>query len=181
MYVQLQGLAYIMLIARAKTDSTNGSVRGYSMASVTGAMYLLVASTTPDLRAGFTLLVDGLRFYQNVFGAALLTLYGLMICAAMKVLFTTSNDDTSVVINAVTVLFIADVVSLAVNSSLRAVFNETCSDFALPKWKSFEIWTFAEVASIYAKLRLGYLHNPSFESLWKLGFSFAFWTRYFDS
>lgn len=115
LYVQLQGLAYIMLIARAKTDSetqrSDDDDEGYSMASVTGAMYLLVASTTPDLRAGFTLLVDGLRGYQRVFGAALLTLYGLMICAAMKVLFTTSNDDASVVINAVTVLFIADVVS----------------------------------------------------------------------
>lgn len=116
MHVQLQGLAYIMLIVRAKSDSGNQSDEddsGYSMASVTGAMYLLVASTTPDLRAGFTLLVDGLRVYQQVFGGALLTLYGLMICAAMKVLFTTSNDDASVVINAVTVLFIADVVSQA--------------------------------------------------------------------
>lgn len=118
-----------MLIARAKSESENirsdEENAAYSMASVTGAMYLLVASTTPDLRAGFTLLVDGLRFYQQVFGAALLTLYGLMICAAMKVLFTTSNDDASVVINAVTVLFIADVVSTGVHSSLRAVLNGT--------------------------------------------------------
>lgn len=111
-----------MLIVRARdndsSDNENNDLNdndneesGFSMASVTGAMYLLVASTTPDLRAGFTLLVDGLRYYQRVFGAVLLTLYGLMICAAMKVLFSTSNDDASVVINAVTVLFIADVVS----------------------------------------------------------------------
>lgn len=124
-YAQLQGLAYIMLIARAKTDSdtliSDGDESGYSMASVTGAMYLLVASTTPDLRAGFTLVVDGFRFYQQVFGGALLTLYGLMICAAMKVLFTTSNDDASVVINAVTVLFIADVVSRAAPHMARGI------------------------------------------------------------
>lgn len=124
-----------MLIARAKDDgssttattSNEGEDSGYSMASVTGAMYLLVASTTPDLRAGFTLLVDGLRYYQRVFGGALLTLYGLMIWAAMKVLFTTSNDDASVVINAVTVLFIADVVSSANNHGIRACPSlDTC-------------------------------------------------------
>lgn len=101
-----------MLIERAGAlydpDTANSN---YSMASVTGAMYILVAYTTPDLRAGFSLLVDGFHLYHRMFGVALLILYGLMISAAMQVLFYSAGDDASVVINAVTVLFIADVVS----------------------------------------------------------------------
>lgn len=115
--MQLQGLAYITLIVRSDNstgtedpEETDSSGTNYSMASVTGGMYLLVASTTPDLRAGFSLLVDGLHPYHHVFGFVLLTLYALMITAAMKVLFADAEDDASVVINAVTVLFIADVV-----------------------------------------------------------------------
>lgn len=122
-HVQLQGLAYIMLIVRVDNtpesaedleegseseDDSSGS--NYSLASISGAMYLLVASTTPDLRAGFSLLVDGLHPYHHVFGFVVLTLYALMVSAALKVLFADANDDASVVINAVTVLFIADVV-----------------------------------------------------------------------
>lgn len=89
----------------------NAEGAGYSMASVTGAMYLLVASTTSDLRAGFALLVDGTRVGHRVFGAGVLTVYALMLGAAMKVLFLSANDDTSVVMNAVAVLFTADLVS----------------------------------------------------------------------
>ena len=89
----------------------NGDGAGYSLASVAGAMYLLVASTTPDLRAGFSLLVDGVRVDHRLFGASLLTVHAFMLGAAMKVLFSSANDDTSVVMNAVAVLFIADLVS----------------------------------------------------------------------
>lgn len=100
-------------------DSSN-----YSMASITGAMYLLVASTTPDIRAGFSLLVDGLHLYHNVFGFVLLTLYALMISAAMKVLFADANDDASVVINAVAVLFIADVVSEDNHATIQLICHK---------------------------------------------------------
>ena len=92
------------------------------MASVTGAMYLLVASTTPDLRAGFSLLVDGTRVDHRVFGTCLLIVYALMIGAAMKVLFSSANDDTSMVVNAVAVLFIADVVGAGNRSHRRITF-----------------------------------------------------------
>lgn len=115
--MQLQGLAYTTLIVRAGVDTDGDDLdedddSGYSLASITGAMYLLVASTTPDLRAGFSLLVDGFRVRHRVFGFFLLTVYALMISAAMQVLFSSAEDDASVVTNAVTVLFIADVVSL---------------------------------------------------------------------
>ena len=74
-------------------------------------MYLLVASTTHDLRAGFWLSVDGSRAGQRAFGIGLLIVYGTMITAAMTVLVSTSNNSASLLLNAVTVVFIADLVS----------------------------------------------------------------------
>lgn len=91
------------------SDSSDGA--NYSMASATGAMYILVANTAPDLRAGFSLLVDGWFLHHRIFGVVLLTLFWLMLTAAMRVLFYSAGDDASVVINAVTVLFIAELVS----------------------------------------------------------------------
>lgn len=119
-HAQLQGLAYTTLIVRVGGNADDNldeedDESGYSLASITGAMYLLVASTTPDLRAGFSLLVDGFRVRHRVFGFFLLTVYALMISAAMQVLFSSADDDASVVTNAVTVLFIADVVSVDCN------------------------------------------------------------------
>ena len=94
-------------------DDTHSEETSYLLPSVTGAMYLLVASTTHDLRAGYVLLVDGSRAGHRAFGMGLLIVYGIMIAAAMTVLVSTSDDSASVVLNAVTVLFIADLVSAA--------------------------------------------------------------------
>lgn len=112
----MQGFSLTMLIvldrATSKSD-TAGSPAGhgewrYLLPSVTGSMYLLVASTTHDLRAGFSLMVDGSCAGHRAFGIALLIVYGIMMSAAMTVLMSTSDDSASVVLNAVTVLFIAD-------------------------------------------------------------------------
>ena len=115
----MQGFAYTMLIFLARTgpdsDTTSSAEDSeksrYLLASVTGAMYLLVASTTHDLRAGFSLLVDGQCAGHRVFGLGLLVVYVVMISAGMTVLVSTSNDSASVVLNAVAVLFVADLVS----------------------------------------------------------------------
>lgn len=109
------------------------------MVSVTGAMYLLVASTIPDLRAGFSLLVDGSRVGHRVFGACLLTVYALMIAAAMKVLFSSANDDASMVMNAVAVLFIADLVS-----------GKTSKILAECVWKLFASRNCSVLAFVYS-------------------------------
>lgn len=79
--------------------------------AVVVAMYLLFASTTHDLRAGFSLLVGGLCAGHRAFGVGLLTVYGFMISAAMTVIVSISADNGTVVINAVAVIFIADLVS----------------------------------------------------------------------
>lgn len=112
----MQGFAYAMLIvvARVKSNSDAGGSAdgddesGYLLPSVTGAMYLLVASTAHDLRAGYSLLVDGRRVGHRAFGTGLLVVYGIMVSAAMTVLVSTSEDSASVVLNAVTVLVVAD-------------------------------------------------------------------------
>lgn len=83
---------------------------GYTMASVTGAMFLLVATTLHDLRAGSSLAVNGKRVSHRVFGVGLLIVWGLMITTGMKALRFSGNHDATVVLNAVTVLFIADLV-----------------------------------------------------------------------
>ena len=121
----MQGFAYTTLILLAgSTSSSDGDTSGESgglLPSVTGAMYLLVASTTHDLRSGFSLLVDGSCAGHRAFGIGLLAVYGIMISAAMTVLVSTSNDIVSVVLNAVTVLFIADLVSAPTQSPLRDI------------------------------------------------------------
>ena len=109
----------LIVLARATSSSDAGSSAddrdesGYLLPSLTGAMYLLVASTTHDLYAGFSLLVDGSCASHRAFGVSLLIVYGIMISAAMTVLVSTSHDSAAVVLNAVTVLFVADLVSAA--------------------------------------------------------------------
>ena len=114
-YVQMQGFAYTVLIVLAREESTldaDSNVEAdYLLPSVAGAMYLLVISTAHDLCAGFSLLVNGPCAGHRTFGIGLLVVYGMMITAAMTVLVKTSDDSASVVLNAVTVLFIADLVS----------------------------------------------------------------------
>lgn len=89
----------------------------YLLPSFVGAMYLLVASTAHDFRAGFSLLVDGLCVGHHAFGIGILALYGLMLSAAITVIVSTSENSETVVINAVTVVFIADLVSAATHKS----------------------------------------------------------------
>lgn len=119
----MQGFSFTVLIvlARATPKSEtagsppddNGESRHLILPAVTGSMYLLVASTTHDLRAGFLLSVDGSCAGHRVFGIALLIVYGIMMSAAMTVLMSTSDDSASIILNAATVLFIADLVSAA--------------------------------------------------------------------
>lgn len=107
----------LTFLARATSNSEVGNTQaddGQSanlLPSVTGAMYLLIASTTHDLRAGFSLLVDGSCPGHRAFGIGLLVVYAIMSSAAVRVLMSTSQDSTSVLLNAVTVLFVADLVS----------------------------------------------------------------------
>lgn len=145
-FVQIQGFAYIMLIVLARpisnseTSSTtdDNEESGYLLASVTGAMYLLVASTSQDLRAGFSLLADGSCTGHRAFGLTLITVYGTMISAAMTVLVSTSQDSASVVLNAVTVLFIADLVSRACQATL-CVFTHNTNAFGRLAQNRFDI------------------------------------------
>ena len=111
----MQGFAYATLIvldqrpSNSDTDSSRES--GSLLPSVTGAMYLLIASTTHDLRAGYSLSFSGSSAGHRAFGIGLLIVYGIMITAAMTVLVSTSENSASLVLNSVTVLFIADLVS----------------------------------------------------------------------
>lgn len=112
----MQGFAYTTLIVLAKDIHDDGLAEeggdtAHLLPSVAGAMYLLVASTTHDFQAGFSLLVDGLCAGQRVFGLGLLAVYGIMLSAAMTVIVSTSENSETVVLNAVTVIFIADLVS----------------------------------------------------------------------
>lgn len=76
----------------ASGDSSDDETQAYSFTSVAAAMYLLVATATPDLRSGFALLVDGSSARHRVFGAALLGVFGLMISAAMHLLSSVCNS-----------------------------------------------------------------------------------------
>lgn len=119
----------LIVVARVKSNSdTGGSAddddeSDYLLPSVTGAMYLLVASTAHDLRAGYSLLVDGRCAGHRAFGTGLLVVYGIMVSAAMTVLVSTSEDSASVVLNAVTVLVVADLVSAAPHMNFVPVYN----------------------------------------------------------
>lgn len=95
----------------ATDDSAGQEESPYVLPAMTGAMYLLIASTAHDFRAGFSLLVDGTCAGHRTFGVGLLIVHGVMITAAISVLLSTSQDSASVVLNAVTVIFIADLVS----------------------------------------------------------------------
>ena len=116
----MQGLLYVLLTNRAGNASSSSDTGGddddrtgqrvYQMALIFPAMYLLVATTLPDLRAAFSLMGNGLRGGHRAFGAGLLIVYGLMIGTAMKLLMSTNNDDATVVLNAMLVLFVADLV-----------------------------------------------------------------------
>ena len=127
----MQGFAYATLIVLAQrpsnSDTDTGRESGYLLPSVTGAMYLLVASTTHDLRAGYSLSVNGSCAGHRGFGIGLLVVYGIMITAAMTVPVSTLENSASLVLNAVTVLFIADLVS-----ATRKVFESISYTLCLP-------------------------------------------------
>lgn len=109
-FSQLQALSYIVVIRRS------GEVLGdakFSITSVAAAMYLLVQTASPDLRTGFSLLADGASRRYFIFGACLLMVFGLLITAAMKVIFSSAENDAAVVSNAVTILFVADLVRVS--------------------------------------------------------------------
>ncbi|CAN0192289.1 unnamed protein product, partial [Ectocarpus sp. 12 AP-2014] len=80
----------------------------YTLSSVTAAIYLLVQTASPDLRAGFSLLVDGASVRYRAFGASMLAVFALLIIAAMRVIFASAENNAAVIAEAVTVLFIAD-------------------------------------------------------------------------
>lgn len=105
---KFQGITYILII---KESGEPLSDVAYSVVSVTAAMYLLVTTASPDLTVGYSLLVNGSSPKFRVFGAALLVVFGLMVTAAMRLLFSGSEDNANVVADSVTVLFIADLVS----------------------------------------------------------------------
>lgn len=112
----------VVLAGATSNSDTNTAVNnreesGYILPTVTGAMYLLVASTAHDLHAGFSLMVDGSRAGHRAFGIGVLILYVIMIDAAMTVLVSTSDNTASVVLNAVTVLFVADLVSAVTHTT----------------------------------------------------------------
>ena len=127
--IQFQALAYFMLIVRESAGASEREDSGYALAYVTGAMYVLVASTSPDLRAGFALLVDGYYMGHRAFGLSLLAVYGLMICAAMYVLMSESSDDAGLVLNAVMVLFVADLVRATMYDSTQTCLVYTSVSF----------------------------------------------------
>lgn len=125
----------LIVLAKNPADSETGSSAhskgksGYILPSITGAMYLLIVSTIHDLRTGFSLMMEVSCASHRAFGIGLLIVYGIMISAAMTVLVSTSHDSASVVLNAVTVLFIADIVSEAAFCiGIRAVNHHTTSE-----------------------------------------------------
>lgn len=105
----MQPLVHTLLINRAEI-TPDPEIKGYLMACVIAAMNLLVASSTSDLRAGLSLLVDGEGIGHRVFFLSLLIVYGLMIAASIEVLMSTAEDDATVVMSAVIILFIAGLV-----------------------------------------------------------------------
>lgn len=102
-------------------DSTEPS---YILPSVIGDMYLLVDHTTHDLRAGFSLLVHGDGAGHRAFGVGVIIVFGTMLCAATIVLVPTS-DTASVMLNAVDVLFTANLVSAKNTVLLQCGLNRT--------------------------------------------------------
>ncbi|CAN0084757.1 unnamed protein product [Scytosiphon promiscuus] len=100
-----QAVAYAFVIRRSGNPPEDTA---YSVTPVTAALYLLVQTASPDLRAGFSLVVDGPSCRHFVVGACMLAAFALLITAAMKVIFSSAEDDAAVVANAVTILFVAD-------------------------------------------------------------------------
>eukprot|EP00904_Undaria_pinnatifida_P000663 jgi/Undpi1/10598/HiC_scaffold_29.g13048.m1 len=95
--------------------AVNGSEKqegGYTVVSVTVAMYLNISIASPDLWASFALIKAnrGCR----AFGIALLVSFVMLFASSTRVLFRTSGDNVDLIIGAVAVLFIADMVSLAI-------------------------------------------------------------------
>ena len=109
---QFQALSYYVIIARSDEEDNEGweTTSHYSLGSLIAALYLLVQTASPDLCAGFSLLVDGASFRCRVFGGAMLVVFALLVTAAMHVIFSSADNDAAVVAEAVTALFIADVV-----------------------------------------------------------------------
>lgn len=117
---KFQGIAYLLIITESEPPISDVS---YSVQSIMAAMFLLVATASPDLTVGYSLVVDGPSPSFRVFGAALLIVFGLMVIAAMRMLFSGSEDNANVVVNSVAVLFIADLVSDFSNAVLQIVFH----------------------------------------------------------
>lgn len=93
-------------------DEGEDSPAAYLLPSVIGAMYLLVGSTTHDLQAGLSLLMDSEYAGHGTDGNGLLAVYEIMLSAAMTAIVSTSDDSETVVLNAVTILMIADLASV---------------------------------------------------------------------
>lgn len=116
--LQMQGVANVMLVALAGATKNSFSddivdTPANLLASIVGANCLLVASTSHDMRAGYSLLVEGLSSGHHVFSFGLSSVYGIRIFTAMLVLLSTSDGSASVVLYAVAVLFIADLERVA--------------------------------------------------------------------
>ena len=107
----------LAFLAKGQNHPTSDLQISALLPPLIGAMYLLVASTIHDLRAGYSLLVDGTLTGHRAFGFSLLVVYGLMVYATMTVLMSTSENNASVVLNAVAVLFVADLVSVATSGT----------------------------------------------------------------
>lgn len=98
--------AYITLILVEK----RAGEATYSIHSVALAMFLMISTSSGDIRAAYTLLVWGSSLAQRLFGAMLVVSVSLLVVASMKVLFMDASNNAELVIGAATVLFIADVV-----------------------------------------------------------------------
>lgn len=107
--LQFQALAYIVVIRHAGDPPDTVA---YSVTSVIGALYLLVQTGSPDLLVGFHLLFKGPSLRHSLFGACMMATFALLIAAALKVIFSSAEDDANVVANSVAILSIADLVSV---------------------------------------------------------------------
>lgn len=76
-------------------------------------MYLLIASTSHDLRADSFSFVDGPCVRYRVTGIGILTVFVVVISSALSVLVATLSYSVSIMLNVVAVLFVADLVSAA--------------------------------------------------------------------
>eukprot|EP00903_Cladosiphon_okamuranus_P020345 g18665.t1 len=143
-----QAISYIAVIMRSGDPPDNTA---YSVVSVAAALYLLVQTASPDLRAGFSLLVDGASLRYRSFGAAMLVVFALLVTAAMKVIFSSAENDASVVAEAVTVLFIADL-------------DEKAKSFfvTIPqKWRLFWLMNIISISFVLALIGIVYVGDPS--------------------